>query len=118
MKTLLIVAAVAGLMLAAPDAHAVRKRLSVHKKERLHERCDARACASKGAAPTLSFQTSGVYTNAASFPATAKTAFPGVDRWGSFFWLFSLVVTGAFMLKEPFARTSPAPPVHSDAQRA
>jgi len=93
MKTLLIVAAVVGVMFVAPDAGAARKHLTVHKTERLHEHC---SCAAKGASPTFSFQTSGLGANAAQ---------PN-DAWKCFCWLLALTITGAFMVKQPLADTS------------
>jgi hypothetical protein len=101
MKTLVIVAAVLAGMFVAPDAGAARKRLTVHKSERLHEHC---SCAAKGAAPTLSFQISGVAANTAL--PQAKDPLPAVDRWTCFCWLFALTITGAFMVKLPWSDTS------------
>ena len=105
MKTLLIVAAVVGVMFVAPDAGAARKHLTVHKTERLHEHC---SCAAKGAAPTLSFQTSGMDANAARYHAKDQSALPAVDRWECFCWLLALTIAGAFMVKQPLADGSPA----------
>ena len=103
MKTLVIVTAVGGMMFLAPDAGAARKHLTVHKTERLHENC---SCAAKGAAPTLSFQTSGIDANAARYHAKDQSALPAVDPWMCFCWLFALTLTGAFMVKQPLADTS------------
>ena len=100
MKTLIIVAAVVGVMCVAPDAGAARKHLTVHKTERLHEHC---SCAAKGAAPTLSLQTSGL---GARLHAKDQNALPAVDPWECFCWLFALTITGAFMVKQPLADTS------------
>lgn len=103
MKTVVIVAAVVGVMFVAPDAGAARKHLTVHKTERLHEHC---ACAAKGAAPTLSFQTSGVDAKAIQPYAERESALSAGDRWKCFCWLFALTLTGAFMVKQPLADTS------------
>jgi hypothetical protein len=103
MKTLVIVAAIVGVMFVAPDAGAARKHLAVHKTERLHEHC---SCAAKGAAPTLSFQTSGVDANAARPQHKNASALPAVDSWKCFCWLFALTITGVFMVKQPLADTS------------
>lgn len=102
MRTLVIVIAVAGWMFGAADAHAARKRLTVHKTERLHENCSC----SKGASPGLSYQTSGVDGNTGR--AHVERALPPVDAWKYFSWLFALTITGAFMVKEPFAKGSMA----------
>ena len=112
MKTLVIVAAVVGVMFVAPDAGAARKHLTVHKTERLHEHCSC----SKGAAPTLSFQTSGMDANAARHHANDQSALPPVDPWECFCWLLALTITGAFMVKGPLADTS-HPTAFMQAQR-
>jgi len=113
MKALVIVAAVVGVMFVAPDAGAARKHLTVHKTERLHEHC---SCAAKGAAPTLSLQTSGVGANAIQPYAERESALPAGDRWKCFCWLFALTITGAFMVKQPLADTS-HPPAFMQTQR-
>lgn len=113
MKTLVIVAALLGIMFVAPDADAARKRLTVHKTERLHEHC---ACAAEGAAPALSFQTSGVDAKTARPHSQDESALPAVDPLTCFCWLFALTIAGAFMVKQPLADT-PHPTALMQMQR-
>jgi hypothetical protein len=103
MKTVIIVTAVAGMMFATADACAAWKRLAVHKAERLHEHC---SCSSKGAAPTLSFATSGVEANAAESYANGEGKLPGADASKSLCWLFAVTIIGVFLVKKPFGDAS------------
>lgn len=106
MKTLSIVIAVAGLIVAAPDTEAARKRLSVGKKERLHEQCEAARCGAKGLVKATPPAGKGP-----AFDGTAQGngARARLDFWACSLWLLALATGGRLMLKEQLPVTPRAP---------
>lgn len=88
MKTLTTLIVVAAMILSSPNSHARGKRLSVGKKERLHELCDVSVCGPHGERLALSFNTTtarlaslGVYCKDDGYVLSLKSAPQTYFNW-------------------------------------